>query len=199
MKLSPLAEGSYYDEMERIFHLMLNIKVTNVVIVLPESDDVNLVYTYYPFTPYSCYETFPVLKVRYVDGVADREVDFDTIFPEKISNIHGCQVTVALFNSTPYITVDPVKQELSDFEGVLLEELSKNMNFSIRFNLRKVGEESRGTVFDNGTANGALLKVRLTFITHFIYQYLTAYEIGSEYVIGMLQVFSRTSCCDQLN
>lgn len=146
---------------------MLDLNVVNVVIILPESDYVNSVYTYYPFTPYSCYETHPVLVARYFEGVADRDVDFDSVFPEKMSNIHRCNVTVALFNSTPYITVDPLKRKLSDFEGVLLEELSKNMNFSIKYNLRKEGEESRGEVFDNGTANGALHKVIL--LTFMIY------------------------------
>ncbi|KAL5284612.1 hypothetical protein ACFFRR_006739 [Megaselia abdita] len=159
LKLKFFMKGSYYNEMEKIFRFLLGRNILNVVIVIPELRKVNLVYTYFPFTQYSCYETYPVLIVRYIDGVPDREINFELIFPKKVNNINKCEVTVALFNSTPYLTVNPLKRRITDFEGILLNELSKNMNFSIRFNLQKEGEDSRGTVFENGTANGALEKL----------------------------------------
>lgn len=148
--------------MERIFELMLGLNIVDALIVFPESDFVISVYTYFPFTPHRCYETYPVSILRYIDGVPDREVKFDLLFPKKVKNMNRCEITVALFNSTPYLTVDHGTMVLSDFEGVLLHEISKYMNFSIRINFQKEGEDSRGNVFGNGSASGAIKKVRFT-------------------------------------
>lgn len=80
------------------------------------------------------------------------------IFPSKVKNMHGCELTVITWQYPPYIYVDldPTSQQLKrlhGIEGSLLSLLAQQMNFKIR--LKTPQPPDRGDVYANGTATGA--------------------------------------------
>lgn len=127
------------------------------------------IYTYFPFDEtYVCHNTIAKLYHSFEEMMITYLPERRLFFPDKVNNLHGCTVKLALVNYPPFITFhrekvddgDEVPQNISGVEGKLLLFLSESMNFSMSL----VPEVYFfGTLFANGTGTGILGKVRKAF------------------------------------
>ncbi|KAH8419718.1 hypothetical protein KR009_001532, partial [Drosophila setifemur] len=91
-----------------------------------------LVYSYYPYSPGKCQQAEPRLVNRY-DG---RDwLDNTTMFPDKLSQMHGCPLTVLTWHQPPFVELhwDEGEQRIlaGGFEMQLVRHLAGLMNFSV--------------------------------------------------------------------
>ncbi|EDV47502.1 uncharacterized protein LOC6551504 [Drosophila erecta] len=90
-----------------------------------------LVYTYYPYTAGGCQEAHPV-PVNAFDG---RKWKASQMFPDKLSQMHGCPLTVLTWHQPPFVELvwDPKhnRSRGAGFEIQLVEHLARRMNFSL--------------------------------------------------------------------
>lgn len=143
-----------YETMMNIFqHLWAEYIINvNIIWLAPENDNEAIMYTYFPYTKFFCGKAYPILLNQFLFGKWLQQEQF---FPEKVSNMHGCPLTVATVFSAPFMILskDKAGNPVTDgIDGVLLRVLSQRMNFSI--NLQQV--ESQGTIHSNGTPSGAI-------------------------------------------
>ncbi|XP_016981524.2 uncharacterized protein LOC108046384 [Drosophila rhopaloa] len=91
-----------------------------------------LVYTYFPYTAASCQEAHPVL-VNTFDG--RHWMRSAKMFPDKLSQMHGCPLTVLTWHQPPFVELlwDPKAKShrAAGFEIQLMEHLARGMNFSL--------------------------------------------------------------------
>ncbi|KAH8235574.1 hypothetical protein KR032_003316 [Drosophila birchii] len=116
--------------------LILNHCLTNLwmhcnIMVQTAEVDV-LVYTYYPYTAGRCQEAHPVLVNRF-DG--RRWLMEESMFPDKLRQMHGCPLTVLTWHLPPFVDliVDAASAVVraSGFEIQLVRHLAGRMNFSL--------------------------------------------------------------------
>ncbi|XP_017085308.1 uncharacterized protein LOC108117411 [Drosophila eugracilis] len=90
------------------------------------------IYTYFPYTADSCQEAHPVL-VNTFDGRKWKR-NFK-MFPDKVSQMHGCPLTVLTWHQPPFVELfwDPKNNRsgASGFEFQLVKHLARQMNFSL--------------------------------------------------------------------
>ncbi|KRK06717.1 uncharacterized protein LOC6525393 [Drosophila yakuba] len=90
-----------------------------------------LVYTYYPYTANACQAAHPI-PVNTFDG---RQWKVAQMFPDKLSQMHGCPLTVLTWPQPPFVELhwDPQRNRSrgSGFEIQLVEQLARRMNFSL--------------------------------------------------------------------
>lgn len=91
-------------------------------------DQVN-VYTYFPFTPYSCNQIETTLLMNFSNESISLENSF---FPVKLKNFHKCPLFLATYNIPPYMIMNEHKDGsyvTRGIEGNLYREMSKTLNF----------------------------------------------------------------------
>lgn len=90
-----------------------------------------LVYTYYPYTADACQKAYPI-PVNTFDG---RKWKASQMFPDKLSQMHGCPLTVLTWHQPPFVELvwDPKhnRSRGTGFEIQLVEHLARRMNFSL--------------------------------------------------------------------
>lgn len=123
----------------------------NVIWLTPHNDNEAIMYTYYPFTRFFCGKTFPIQLNQFRFG---EWLHSETMFfPDKVSNLHGCPLTVSTVRTPPFMILTEKDDGgiLTDgIDGILLRVLSQRINFTI--NLLQC--DSQGTVYHNGTSTG---------------------------------------------
>uniref|UniRef100_A0A182X7L3 Putative ionotropic receptor ligand binding domain-containing protein n=1 Tax=Anopheles quadriannulatus TaxID=34691 RepID=A0A182X7L3_ANOQN len=131
------------DTLARIFALLWTMNVINVNIVSADLEDQSrwqsvLMHTYYPYRAGgNCERIVPHLLHRFRKGQRlDRSVE---LFPSKLSNLHGCPVTVGTFHLPPYMLLSPAGS-YGGLEGDLLRALSRKLNFTVRLVVPDDGE-----------------------------------------------------------
>lgn len=91
-------------------------------------DKVN-VYTYFPFTPYSCER----IESTFLMNFNNESISVDnSFFPVKLKNFHECPLFLATYNIPPYMIMKQHKDGsyvTRGIEGNLYRELSKILNF----------------------------------------------------------------------
>ncbi|XP_017116132.1 uncharacterized protein LOC108138443 [Drosophila elegans] len=91
-----------------------------------------LVYTFYPYTADSCQKAHPVL-VNTFNG--RHWVRTAKMFPDKLSQMHGCPLTVLTWHQPPFVEFawdsKANVQRATGFEIQLVEHLASRMNFSL--------------------------------------------------------------------
>lgn len=128
----------------------------NIIWLAPENDNEAIMYTYFPYTNFFCGKVFPIQINQFRHGQWLHK--YSHIFPEKVSNLHGCSLHVATVFTAPFMIL---KQDENGrltpdgIDGVLLRVLSQRMNFTV--DLEQV--ESQGTIYSNGTVSGAIKMV----------------------------------------
>lgn len=157
--------GSRFANLLNVLNQMLEYfwqnSIINVSLMTANKDFVVDIYTYFPFDNYlNC--KIPLLKqTNYYNGSWSKPIDL-TIFPPKTTNLHGCALNVAVWNTPPYFSYlqsDNGFYKISYFEAELLEVLAYKLNFSL--NLQEPpNNEQRGKVLPDGTITGAMKMVR---------------------------------------
>jgi hypothetical protein len=144
-----------YEIMMNIFQLLWAEYIINVNIIwlAPENDNEAIMYTYFPYSMFFCGKAYPIQLNQFRFGKwLHSSTNF---FPDKVSNMFGCPLTVATVVTAPFMIVSEDKEgnlKGDGIDGTLLRVLSQRMNFSI--NLHQV--DSQGTIFPNGSSSGAL-------------------------------------------
>jgi hypothetical protein len=140
-------------EIRKIFKLMWRIQVYNVNVMFEDEDGEVLVQTFYPFSDGSCGDTTVKTINRFKDGKFDEKVE--KLFIDKMQNLHGCPIKVAIADNIPFITPKKHQGGRSSYSGRDIEvitSMANTLNFTIK--ITYVGPE--GYLFDNGTGFGTL-------------------------------------------
>lgn len=118
------------------------------------------IYTYYPFTPNRCHSPQPEYVMSYEDIESNENFTLSEggLFPNRVTNMHGCPVTVVTWTYKPYTYVKRDRKTgafmgLYGIEGSVITLLSKHMNFTIV--IKQPNPLEPGELFPNGTATGA--------------------------------------------
>jgi hypothetical protein len=140
------------DGIEEIFKLMWRIQVYNVNVMFEDEKGEVLVQTFHPFSDGFCGDTTVKTINKFKDGRFEKNLE--TLFVDKMENLHGCPVRVAIADDIePHVVVKESSDGSKTFSGRdvdLINALAKMINFTV--NITFVGSE--GYVFDNGTAMG---------------------------------------------
>lgn len=123
----------------------------NVIWLAPQNDNEAIMYTYFPYTNFFCGKAFPIQlnQFRFGEWLHSQS----NFFPDKVSNLHACPLTVAVALTPPFMILKEQEDGgiLPDgIDGILLRVLSQRINFTI--NLMQF--EDQGTVYFNGTSSG---------------------------------------------
>lgn len=120
----------------------------NIVVAAPGSNDsVTLMYTYFPFTPFSCGRVYPIIWNYFQGGRFTMKNEF---YPNKLKNLHKCPIKLGTFQVPPYVMIEQGEQgliTLNGFEGILINQLALAMNFSLEIIL---STDSWGYLSENG-------------------------------------------------
>lgn len=135
-----------------IFKLFWKFQIYNVNIMHGDKNGAISVKTFMPFNSRKCNDTSAVTINKFKDGRFVKSLE--NFFPNKMQNLHECQVRVATSNnSTPYVFLNKFVNGSFHLYGrdiFLAETLSKVLNF--RINYTYFGQE--GSLYENGTAEG---------------------------------------------
>ncbi|XP_036320154.1 uncharacterized protein LOC118734547 [Rhagoletis pomonella] len=115
------------------------------------------VYTYFPFLENSACKANNVRVINAYNGTWQKPLEA-TIFPKKLINMQNCSLTVAVWDAPPYLSYYPNRsgyERLGSFEGDMLVELAKKLNFSMEL-VEPPNKELRGQRLANGTLTGAM-------------------------------------------
>lgn len=153
-----------YDTVSKILTdcWMKYIVNVNVIIAIPIYSR-TIVYTYFPFTKFHCGIVQPVIVNIFENNTFLYDVE---IFPNKMKNFYKCPITVALFESPPFMILKSFDNGTiftDGFDGIIFRVLSQRLNFTpvIYFVPRN---EQRGEIFENGTMTGGIKLVNMHYI-----------------------------------
>ena len=114
--------------------------------------------TFIPFNEVSCGNTTPVLINQF--NKSTDNWNCEDFFPNKHKNFFHCPIRIVTYKSTPSVLVKYTTNqsyELSGFEIDIIENMSDIFNFSIDYQLDRLG--NYGEVFENGSNVGAIKMV----------------------------------------
>lgn len=139
------------DFMNKIFLAFWENSLFNINIVSKVSHSEVNMFTFHPFNVHLCNDMTPV-KINSFDRKSMKWRNSE-MFPDKFKNLHQCSLKIGANERPALLEVsrfhdDSIK--LGGFEGELLNELAKKLNFSIQVGQR----QNASFVFDNGTAIG---------------------------------------------
>jgi hypothetical protein len=141
---------------EKVFNILWEKKVTNVVIVSSNG----AVFTYFPYQPHkNCNR---VLTTKIDDLRLNETHEVSDIFPPKLDDFFGCEITVSTFANPPYMSINEFANGSSWFDGIdgtILRVLSQRLNFTVKVRYPDDGEKW-GFLDANGTSTGGLKTVR---------------------------------------
>ncbi|XP_043949026.1 uncharacterized protein LOC108023785 [Drosophila biarmipes] len=138
--------------MSKIFgYFLLERYNVNVMILVPSLQKVRA-FNVQPYTPTSCLSTEPV-------ELDLKEADLWDIFPARLKNLHGCPLSVIVWDIPPYMKVfwdrsDPMDR-LDGLDGKLMRILAYKMNFTLKLIPNEPAGLLGGSSFLNGTLTGA--------------------------------------------
>lgn len=88
------------------------------------------------------------------------KIPFSELYPEKMKNMNGCTVHIAVVHVEPYV-IKYLNGTQPIFDGIdvrIVNEVANEMNFNAEFMQPKDGRQ-RGIIYENRTATGALRMV----------------------------------------
>lgn len=155
--LTPLPECEQGPEMSRIFAYFMHERYNiNVLILVPSLQNVRA-YNVRPYTPKDCMSTAPV-------ELDLKEADIYDLYPRRLKNLHGCPLSVIVWDIVPYMKVHWEKShprdQLKGMDGTVLNIVAAKMNFSLRLMRNEPADLIGGTAYVNGTLTGAFKMLR---------------------------------------
>lgn len=147
--------------IKRIFEDLWYYYITNANVVTLNSHNLNEanIFTYFPFTDFHCEKVEPELYDIYT---IESGFKFNlTYFPKKVSNLHGCPLSVATFYFPPFVLLsrdDNGLIKLDGLDGFLITIISKTLNFTL--DIVQVTEDNLwGILYENGSSIGTMKMV----------------------------------------
>ncbi|XP_059619125.1 uncharacterized protein LOC132263398 [Phlebotomus argentipes] len=135
-----------------------NIVNVNVATYAKNDTEKAIMYTYFPFTPSHCGRVKPVVWGVLENGTFTTN---GSIFPEKVNNLHRCNLTVGTFDFPPYMKLTPHgngSYYYDGFEGIVTRVLGQRLNFSL---ILKTDDARWGWISEDGknsTGIGGMVK-----------------------------------------
>lgn len=132
----------------------------NVSVLYEIKRDYVEVYTYFPFMGNSPCKGNNVHVINAYNGSWLKPLSTH-IFPEKLRDLQNCSLRVAVWDSPPYLSYYPNRSgyaQLGSFEGEMLVEFAKKLNFTLDL-VEPPNNEQRGRRLENGTLTGAMQMV----------------------------------------
>lgn len=151
------AELWSFDQINWVMDNFWELYITNLavmVINLKNTDEV-LSYTYFPFGP-ACEVPERALINTYKNSTNSFMYPRNH-FPDKFNDLHKCPLKVAPVQTMPFVGIR--QNRLVGFEGLLVQELSRIMNFQIKV-VHVNSDLSQGQILPNGTARGVIAFVQ---------------------------------------
>lgn len=104
---------------------------TNVVVLHSEPHDTEIlgVYSIFPFLNGDC-KGSPIESITSFKNNAPTKTVAD-YFPDKFKNLYNCSIPTLIFNTSPFINISNGISKMSGFDGLVIREISKRLNFSI--------------------------------------------------------------------
>ncbi|XP_052849961.1 uncharacterized protein LOC128260767 [Drosophila gunungcola] len=155
--LSFLSDSEQRSIMSTIFAYFLQERYNiNVVILVPSLQGVRG-FNVLPYTAESCKSTEPV-------EIDLKDSHIRDLYPERLKNLHGCPLSVIVWDIPPYMTVhwersDPLTM-LEGLDGRLLRILARKMNFTLKLIPNEPAGLIGGSSYMNGTFTGAYKMLR---------------------------------------
>ncbi|KAI8035303.1 hypothetical protein M5D96_011961 [Drosophila gunungcola] len=128
-------------DMQGVFAYCWRHQLINCNVMTQSSGGQVLLHTYFPYAAGECNDSRPTLINQFL-GESWQHSDY---FPSKLHNLHGCPLVVLARQVSPFFDLDEGQRELRGLEGRLLQELSRRMNFSIRFEGLRDQQENHTT------------------------------------------------------
>lgn len=125
--------GFYKDEdLKKVFeHLFRKFILNAHILVLNNKNRKEvLIYTNFPFKENNCRKMKPIIWNIFKNGkLTDKKI----VFPNKVENLNGCTIEIAVFDRPPFIFYKTInnKTTISGIEGQLLNSISKKINFTL--------------------------------------------------------------------
>lgn len=142
-------------DVRLILELMMKLKLINTVVSVNEHNE-TMLYTSYPYSPNSC-EDF--VQESLIGKCGDNYLYCESdLFPDKLSNIHGCPLEVGIFPQPPYTIPKFTLNEyltVEGLEGNTVQTLAQTLNFTLVLRATNVNNET-GYKHKNGTYFGVL-------------------------------------------
>uniref|UniRef100_A0A182VZP8 Ionotropic glutamate receptor L-glutamate and glycine-binding domain-containing protein n=1 Tax=Anopheles minimus TaxID=112268 RepID=A0A182VZP8_9DIPT len=117
-----------------VMQMLWNVTIINVVVIVEESDGAEYVaYSYHPYRAQACGIVEPYEVGRYANGTWDTMGSF--LFSDKLSNLHGCPLTVTKVEIKPFSMVRVEGDHTTHYglEVYIVDTLASRMNFTIRY------------------------------------------------------------------
>lgn len=144
-----ITDPEIYLLMRRMFADLWAEYIVNVGIVWmpPENDNEALLFTFFPYNRFYCGSVVPVILNQFIDDIWINERNF---FPNKMRNLHGCELRVATFSNPPFVILPPPavtknrnkskKREkgqlkIEGIDGMLLYVIADRMNFTAELDI----------------------------------------------------------------
>jgi hypothetical protein len=134
-------------EVPEMFNLLWRIQVVNVNVMYENDRGEVFVETFEPFNNRSCGDTTSKVVNKFENGKFDK--NFDELATDKVKNLQGCPVRVAIANDIPFTEMEQSRQG-RDIK--VINALAGILNFTVNYTF--VGPE--GLFLSNGTAIGPL-------------------------------------------
>lgn len=119
-----------YELIKSIFTDLWSLHIINVnILSFEDIESGSSVFTFFPYAEDYCDDIRPVLWDYFIDGHFTLNKD---IFATKLTNFHGCPITLATYEIPPYVmlTHHPNRTTTLDgIEGILFSVLSRRLNF----------------------------------------------------------------------
>ncbi|EAT32642.1 AAEL015150-PA [Aedes aegypti] len=128
--------------VQKVFIDLWKLQIANVVLIGIETSQPKL-WTYFPFSDGICGQARSTTLTLE-----------DDLYPDKISNFHGCQLKVGSFETRPFTIMDRSDEEklrMSGFEGELLDLLKTRLNFTTKIYEPENGEQWGYALQQNST------------------------------------------------
>uniref|UniRef100_A0A182MPA2 Ionotropic glutamate receptor L-glutamate and glycine-binding domain-containing protein n=1 Tax=Anopheles culicifacies TaxID=139723 RepID=A0A182MPA2_9DIPT len=122
------------EALEGVIQMLWNLTIVNAIVIVEEGDDAEYVaYSFQPYREQGCGSAEPYEVGRYANGTWDRMGNF--LFSDKLSNLHGCPLTVAKVEINPFSMVRVEGDRTIEYglEVYIVETLATRMNFTIRY------------------------------------------------------------------
>lgn len=158
--LKPFIDDGKYVHLHRITEDLSRLFITNILIMIRniDSSDIKLL-TFFSYTKRKCQWR----QLHVINEFNEASWTSPVTFPKKFKNFYNCTLTAASFDYPPPIIIvgsfNDNNYELTGTDVELLREISKVLNFTIKF-LYDNKPGAWGAVYENGTMTGMLKKVK---------------------------------------
>lgn len=151
------------DYLNTIFAIVMQLGLLDVNVLIKEENlSIWSLHFYKPYAEYCNsfnviqFETFSLKNYTKKSRVPSKN-----LYPQRQFIFPKCNLNVAAFSIKPYVIINELSNGTTVYHGIdvtIISEISKKLNLTPIF-MQPPDNKKRGTVFPNGTTNGAIKMV----------------------------------------